>query len=93
MNALLIEYLTILSSAVDSNYTFSVEPGRKYYKVTQAFGDRGTRSVHSFVDKETLDVYKPAGWKRPAKGVRYNLYKDMALLEKVADPYGSYLYR
>ena len=93
MNARIVEYLAILAGTTDSNYTFSVEQGRKYYKITQAFGDRGTRSVHSFVDMKTLNVYKPASWKAPAKGVRYNLYHDMALLEKVADPYGSYLYR
>lgn len=71
-----------------------VEEGRKYYKVIQVDTSLGNfqRSVHAFVDKQTLDLYKPVGWNAPAKGVRYNLVKDFDLLMKVVDPFGSYLY-
>ena len=71
-----------------------VESGRKYHKVIIAHdGGTGQRMVHSFVDRKTGDLYKPAGWAAPAKGVRYNVVKDAARLQKVVDPYGSYLYK
>ena len=47
---------------------FSMESGRKYWKVNQIDG-----GVHSFVDKKTGEVYKPASWKSPAKYVRFDL--------------------
>lgn len=49
----------------------SFEEGKKYIRVVRS---DPTRSVHSFVDKETGDVYKAAGWKAPAKNfVRGNV--------------------
>ena len=59
--------------------------GRKYIKIVmqeyqeynEYYPNRevGYRdgSVHAFVDKKTGDVYKPAGYNKPAKHVRYNL--------------------
>ena len=57
---------------------------------------RAQRIVHAFVDRATGAVYKPAGWKAPAKrqgqpapDVRYeNVWE--ALVK--ADRHGSYLY-
>ena len=55
---------------------------RKYLKIVQQqYDDMGPNpsykyrdgSVHAFIDRETGDVYKPAGWAKPAKHVRYNL--------------------
>jgi len=40
-----------------------------------------SQSVDAFVDKNTGDVYKPASWNAPAKGVRYNLFDDIDYLE------------
>jgi len=37
--------------------------------------------VVAFIEKTTGDVYKPAGWNAPAKGVRYNLVNDIDYLE------------
>ena len=55
---------------------------------------RGNRSVHAYVDKKTGEVYKPASWKSPAKGVRYDLrlIKDREWLFANADWAGGYLY-
>ena len=58
---------------------FEIREGKKYYKIVEVEFDtfqgrneyRDT-SVHSFVDKNTGDVYKPASWKAPAKHVRYS---------------------
>ena len=61
---------------------FEIREGKKYYKIVQVeydtFQNRNEyrdRSVHSFVDKNTGDVYKPASWKAPAKHVRFTFQK------------------
>ena len=59
---------------------FRIQEGRKYYKIIQqnfeTFNDLNEYrdgSVHSFVDKNTGEVYMAASWNKPAKHVRYNL--------------------
>lgn len=96
MHARLDEYLTLLNTMAAKHYNwtdnppqFLAEKGRKYTKVVLV--DEHHRSVHSFVDKDG-NVYKAASWAQPAKGVRYNLDRDMLQLETTVDPYGSYLY-
>ena len=68
---------------------FSVELGSKYWKINQSNG-----GVHAFVDRKTGQVYKPASWRGPAKGVRYDLriisQRDACLSN--ADWAGGYLY-
>jgi hypothetical protein len=71
--------------------TFEFERGNRYYKITN--GNGSSRSVFAFVDRDTGDIYKPATFKAPAKGVRFNIYKDFLFLQKNADIYGSFLYR
>ena len=63
------ERLDELKSGV-CDYDFVIESGRKYHKIVMV---NNQRSVHAFVDKKTGEVYKPAGWKSPAKHVRYDL--------------------
>ena len=76
-----------------SDIDYTIETGKKYHKVTFVSGG-GSRSVHCFIDKQTGEVYKPATWKSPAKGVRYDLrlIKDREYLLENADWSGSYLY-
>lgn len=97
---MLREYTSHLERLLHKAYEFmeegrrpfvEVEEGRKYYKVV--FNYESQRSVHSFVEKKTLDVYKAASWNAPAKGVRYNLIRDMDQLKVVADFAGGYLYK
>jgi|TARA_Y100000015_G_scaffold25736_1_gene24855 hypothetical protein len=75
------------------SYKFIMETGRKYHKIVM-ITDGGNRSVHAFVDKKTGEVYKPASYKAPAKGVRFNLLiiKEREWLFENADWAGSYLY-
>ena len=86
-------------------YKYVVQKGRKYLKIVQQqFDDMGPNptneyrngSVHAFIDRETGDVYKPAGWAKPAKHVRYNLLerKDREFLfdYKNVGWAGGYLY-
>ena len=71
------------------------EVGRKYIKVwSYLVGDEGRingRSCWMFVDKNSGEVYKPASYKAPAKGVRY-LITQLADNPHICDAYGSFLY-
>ena len=71
-------------------YKFNIQEGRKYYKIHN--GDAG--GVHAFVDKNTGEVYKPASYKSPAKGCRYDLriIEDRERCYANADWSGGYLY-
>ena len=85
---------------------FKVKTGKKYYKIVQQeyetwkqskyYGQYRDGSVHAFVDKETGEVYKPAGWQKPAKHVRFDM-RDERHLKFLLDPKnvgwaGGYLY-
>jgi hypothetical protein len=52
---------------------FSAQHGKKYVKIVR---DDGQRSVHSFIDKTTGDVLKPASWNAPAKHARGNIHDE-----------------
>ena len=59
---------------------FRIQEGRRYYKIIQqeydTFQDRNEYrdgSVHSFVDKNTGEVYMAASWSKPAKHVRFDM--------------------
>ena len=63
---------------------FRYTEGKKYFKVVrESFDEFQGRNkwrdttVHAFVDRVTGEVYKPAGWKAPAKHVRF----DMGIIE------------
>ena len=80
---------------------FRIHPTQKYLKVIQQEFDTGRNeyrdgSVHAFVDKKTGQVYKPAGWQKPAKHVRYDLSnpndRERLLVEKKCSWSGGYLY-
>ena len=75
----------------NTSVTFTMQFGRKYIKVIQ-----DNTSVHAFIDRNTGEVYKPAGWKSPAKIVRYDL-RLISDRQKLHDPKftdwaGGYLY-
>tara|TARA_R100001082_G_scaffold110989_1_gene92727 strand:+ start:77 stop:535 length:459 start_codon:yes stop_codon:yes gene_type:complete len=93
--------LAALDNGTANLMRFRVQSGRKYFKIIQqdydTFQNRNEYrdgSVHAFVDKITGDVYKPAGWAKPAQHVRYNLLDDKSrencLLS--CDWSGGYLY-
>ena len=83
---------------------FEIREGKKYYKIVQVefdtFQNRNEyrdSSVHSFVDKNTGDVYKPASWRAPAtKHVRFTFQKPedirFLLTPQNVDWAGGYLY-
>lgn len=47
-----------------------INPGKKYFKIVQVDNQR---TVWAFVNKETLDILKPASWAAPAKHARGNI--------------------
>lgn len=63
--------------------TFEATKGRKYTKIVGSDG-----GVHCFIDDDG-NIYKPAGWAKPAKGIRANL--ETLDLNKV-DHHGGWLY-
>ena len=73
---------------------YYLETGRKYYKLIMQYKDSKSRSVHCFIDKKTGQIFKPASWKAPAKGARYNLLDANSREEcyRRADWSGGYLY-
>ena len=73
------------------NQTFTVDAGRKYYRV---WGIDNQKTIHCFVDKKTGDVFKPESYNKPAKHVRYNLLERSSRAECLlrADWAGGYLY-
>ena len=77
---------------------FKMQLGRRYWKILNwdfdIDGVNFSESVHAFVDRNTGEVYKPAGWRGPAKIVRYDLriIKERQECLSRADWAGGYLY-
>jgi hypothetical protein len=62
--------------------TFSAERGQKYIRIVV---EKPQRSVFCFVDAQTGDILKAAGWKTPAKGARGHIRNGA----KDVTPYGA----
>jgi hypothetical protein len=73
----------------DSEFTFAVprvqlmKPGKRYVKLVRVDEDpktgelwSHTRSVHSFVELATGDIFKPASYKVPAKHARGSIFDE-----------------
>ena len=97
------EQIVKIASGTANLDRFRYIEGKKYFKVVrESFDEFQGRNkwrdttVHAFVDKVTGEVYKPAGWSKPAKHVRYDLSNDLDR-HKLHDPNridwaGGYLY-
>ena len=98
------EQLDAIENGTANLMKFEIREGKKYYKIVQVefdtFQNRNEyrdASVHSFVDKNTGDVYKPASWKAPhTKHVRFTFQKPehirFLLTPSNVDWAGGYLY-
>lgn len=69
------------------------EEGSKFWKIVKVETDRvgtvGGRSVHSFVEKATGDIYRAATWRAPAKHVRGNIFDANFSFGKGVTLYGG----
>ena len=69
--------------------------GKKYIKVNQfrvhADNSFSNNGVFMFIDKESGACYKPASFKAPAKGIRFQI-EQLVDQPEIVDPYGSFLY-
>lgn len=80
MDELLAAYKTELTEKHKVHYAthyknlkppeFIITTGKKYHKITII--DNSSKSVHCFVDMQG-NIYKPAGFAAPAKGIRGRL--------------------
>ena len=90
-------YVDLLQRTIDkvrvglNQETVELIHGRKYIKVI--ITGNGRRSVHSFIDRSTGQLYKPASWNAPSKTTMYNIVNDFSWLVIDIDPYGAYLYK
>lgn len=85
------------TQTIPEGYVWSLDaPGAKFVRIVMDSnpGQRYGRSVHAFVDLATGDLYKPAGWKAPAKHVRGNIATADGLADVQArfNWSGGYLY-
>ena len=87
-----------------NDYTFAVpvieikKGGRRYAKLIRAENDPETGerraysgSVHSFVEKATGDIFKPASHSAPAKHARGNIYRGNGAEALTDDAHVRYL--
>ena len=100
------EQLDAIENGTANLMKFKVYTGKRYYKIIQQefetwekskyYGQYRDSSVHSFVDKETGDVFKAASWAAPAKHVRFT-FQNVDHLKLLLNPdnvdwAGGYLY-
>lgn len=79
--------------SVPQGYSYVADrPGAKRTRIVMIPRVGTGRSVHAFVDNESGDLFKAAGWKAPAKGARGNLVTGFADVEDRFDWSGRYLY-
>lgn len=84
------QLFTFQLNAKFADYDFTVESGSKFDRIVQKSIKYGGGSVHCFILKATGEVFKAAGYKQPAPGVRYS---DVFLAAEASDVHGSYLYK
>jgi hypothetical protein len=73
-----------------TDYIFTIEGLNKMDRIVIKSRKYSGASVHAFICKTTGGVYKAAGYKAPAKGVRFTSLFDAA---DASDPHGGYLYK
>jgi len=88
-------------------YWYKIKTGKRFFKIIQMEYNEASEyynrkagyregSVHSFVDRNTGEVFKSASWRGPAKHVRYDMriIKDREFLHNPSNVYwaGGYLY-
>jgi hypothetical protein len=88
------DYKTKRPNQLERNLCFYIRTGKKFHKIIFYYETENDvhQSTHCFIDRNTGDVYKAASYAQPAKGIRYNILRDMDILRN-ADWAGGYLYK
>lgn len=90
-------YIATLNAIAPEGYRYTVDHGRRYDRIVM-HTRWDSRSVHAFLEPATGALLKAEGWKRPAKGIRYDFADDASwarLLDALIKPQawsGGYLY-
>ena len=93
-----------IPNAITWETKYIYKTGRKYFKVIKVEESFTSKNgvkhpshtcVEAFIDRQTGDLYKPASYRKPAKGARYNLrdQKSLISLYQNLDPFGGHLYK
>jgi hypothetical protein len=83
VNAALVTYYASHYKHVEPS-VLELDEGLKYVRVWSV--SHGSRSAYCFVDKTTGEVFKPDGWKKPAKHARGTVFAPNVL--NFAHPHG-----
>lgn len=69
------EFLDAINGRPDNYGTFEADiAGKRYVRILHV--THGQRSAYAFIELETGDILKPAGYKGPAKHARGNIFAD-----------------
>jgi hypothetical protein len=85
------EYFASSEFSWNADKIEAMNPGPKFVRVIKVDGLNGGKSVHSFIEITTGDVFKAAGWKAPAKHKRANIYDYESLKRSVGHFGPAYL--
>jgi len=86
------DFVNHLNNSMEKPDGYSYEyttRGSKFYKIIMI--SHGSRSVYCFVDKRNGDIFKSAGWRAPAKGVRGSILNVDSYIN--SDWSGGWLYK
>jgi hypothetical protein len=83
-NKMLSEYMAKNFPSQQESLTY--EEGQKYVRIVKTSANGSSRSAFVFINKETGEIFKPAGWKAPAKHARGNI-RNLVRLD--VGPYGA----
>ena len=85
VEAALEQYLTLLNTSwKPEGYRFRAQQSGRNWRIIDERTDHlhnVHESVHAFVNRTTGDLFKAAGWKVAAPGVRYNIVTEFDLVQ------------
>ena len=91
MEELLSEYTRLIYIRKGGDLKVYAIELKRYFKIITVFN--GNSAVHSFIDKHTGDVYKPASFVKAQKNSKYNIFEaeSRECLFKECEYSGKYL--
>ena len=81
-------FVAAVQTVIGADKVAGYTTGPKFYRITKRYAGEAHGSVYCFVCRATGNIYKAAGWKAPAPGVRGHIRNG----SKGLDPYGGCFY-